>query len=79
MYSRTSGSIVRSLRNAIWLNQQRCPVTGWRTTALRRCQVRRVPSGCHSNSVALARQYRSTSPRSAVPNACSTDAPKSSL
>src|ERR1700729_2605065 len=33
-YSRTSGSIVRSLRNAIWLNQQRWPVTGWHTTVL---------------------------------------------
>ena len=37
-------------------NQQRWPVTGWRTTALRRCLVRSPPSGCHSNSIALARQ-----------------------
>ena len=55
-YSRISGAIVHSFRNAIWLNQQRWPVTGWRTTALRCCRVRSPPSGCHSNSMAVARQ-----------------------
>ena len=70
--------MVRSFRNAIWLNQQRCPVTGWRTTALRRCLVRSTPSDCQANSIALARQYLSITWRSPVPKACSTDAPKSS-